>query len=155
MKYQEYKNARQEEFNKLPIFYAFGEKQFREALEARGIKREEAGQRLYRLGHTGGFFLREDKEVVDEFFKRDADGELRKMMEADHAFAREAFEYEMYNHEYPINLEGDFDVCSCFGNLEWEEEKGGTEYLTELGFSKDVINIYIQAANHVCKTMEY
>ena len=32
------------------------------------------------------------------------------------AYWKSAFLYEMFNHEYGINWQGDYDVCSCFGN---------------------------------------
>lgn len=32
-------------------------------------------------------------------------------------FWESAFLYEMFNHEYGINWQADYDVCSCFGNV--------------------------------------
>lgn len=32
------------------------------------------------------------------------------------SYWKSAFLSEMFNHEYGINWQGDFDVCSCFGN---------------------------------------
>ena len=32
-------------------------------------------------------------------------------------FWKSAFLYEMFNHEYGINWQADYDVCSCFGNV--------------------------------------
>ena len=50
--------------------------------------------------------------------------ELDELME-DHDVAYEAFLYEMNNHEYAINCEGDCDVLGCFGmNEKTLEEKG-------------------------------
>lgn len=148
MNYQEWKEARQAEFNKLPIFYAFGEAQFKEQLEKRGIKRDEAADKVYGMG-AGGFFLKTDKAIIEAYFAKDTDKELRGMMEADADFARDAIEYEMRNHEYPINWEGDYDVCSCFGNVEYGDDKYATDYLSELGFSNKIINIYQNAAKKV------
>ena len=37
MTYEEYKTKRQKEFNELPIFYAFSDKQFIEQMEKRGL----------------------------------------------------------------------------------------------------------------------
>ena len=155
MKYTEYKEKVQEEFNKLPIFYAFGERQFNEQLEKRGIKREEAADKLYSFGNLGGFYLKTDAPLIREFLNKDTDAELRRLMEEDLEFACEAFEYEMANHEYPINWQGDYDVCGCFGDIEYGESKGGFDYLTELGFSDKVIAEYYKAKNHILRTMEY
>lgn len=155
MNYKNFREAQQEAFNKLPIFYAFGEKQFTEQLEKRGIKREEAKDKLFRFGDTGGFYLKTDAEQVREVLKRDFAGELREVMEADHDFAYEAFEYEMFNHEYPINWEGDYDVCSCFGSIEWSEEKDGVDYLQEIGFTAGVIAQYVNARKYVMGAQEW
>lgn len=154
MKYSEYKDARQSEVNKLPLFFAFGNKQFEEQLAKRGIKVEDAAKHVVSIG-AGGFFLRKDKPVIDAYFSKDRDAELRAMMEADLDFARDAFEYEMMNHEYPINWQGDYDVCSCFGNVEYGEEKYGREYLTELGFSEKVIAVYAKARRTVQQALEW
>lgn len=37
MNYKEYREKRQAEYNALPIFYAFGDEQFKEALRERGL----------------------------------------------------------------------------------------------------------------------
>ena len=145
MTYREITEKHQEEFNKLPIFFAFGKEQFERALAERGIKVEEARQHIYRFGDTGGFYLKKDAPQIHAFLAQDFARELREMMEADLSLAKEAFEYEMANHEYPINWEGDYDVCSCFGNIVFDEEKTGMDYLEELGFSKEVINVYYTA----------
>lgn len=154
MTYREYTEARQEEFNKLPIFFAFSIEQFNKALEERGIKPEEAGKHIYRFGTTGGYYLKKDSEIIKKFFSKDHDAELRKMMESDLAFARDAITYEMFNHEYAINWEGDWDVCGCFGKVKYVEGKPGEAYMRDLGFSEAVIKVYHEAASYVLKNTE-
>ena len=44
-----------------------------------------------------------------------------------------AFSHEMQNHEYIINWQADYDVCSCFGKCEFDEDKSYVEYLKEMG----------------------
>ena len=44
-----------------------------------------------------------------------------------------AFYYEMGNHEYCINWQADWDVCSCFGECKYGEDKSYVDYLTEMG----------------------
>lgn len=154
MNYQEWKDARQQEFNKLPIFYAFGKAQFEEQLAKRGIKVEDAAKHVVSIG-AGGFFLRKDKPVIDAYFEKDDDAELRAMMENDLDFARDAFEYEMMNHEYPINWEGDYEVCSCFGGVKFSEDKYGKDYLKDLGFSDQVVKTYYKAAKKVQEAIEW
>lgn len=49
---------------------------------------------------------------------------LRTLTEAERKSAesfdywKSAFLYEMFNHEYAINWQADFDVCSCFANCD-------------------------------------
>lgn len=65
------------------------------------------------------FFAYYDKKDAD-FVKRGE--ELLAALEKaepqkDNAkYWKSAFLYEMFNHEYGINWQADFDVCSCFGN---------------------------------------
>jgi hypothetical protein len=151
--YKAWREARQAEFNALPIFWAFSNEQLEKALAARGFKLEEAGRVLYRFGN-GGFYLKTDHEKIKEFMEKDSAGELRELMESDEQFAREAFEYEMWNHEFAINWQGDYDVCECFCPCEYGEMKNGAAYLREGGYSEKIIKIYKECAVKVCNEME-
>ena len=57
----------------------------------------------------------------------------------DYEQAYDAFYYEMGNHEYHINGEGDWDVLSCFGRdddvCECEDCKDADEYMEAMGLS--------------------
>lgn len=57
----------------------------------------------------------------------------------DYEHAYDAFFYEMGNHEYHINYDGDWDVLSCFGlndNVcEYEDGKDVDEYMDAMGLS--------------------
>ena len=46
--------------------------------------------------------------------------EVKDALIADKEFAEAAFLYEMDNHEYAINWDGDDDVLRCFG-LDYED----------------------------------
>lgn len=70
----------------------------------------------------------------------------------DYAHARDAFEYEMWNHEYAINLQGDYDVISCFANVSYKGD--GTE-LDQTGWTEEIKRAYHDAANHVLKKSNY
>ena len=62
----------------------------------------------------------------------------------DEAFAEEAFLYEMDNHEYAINWDGDDDVLSCF-SIKYDE-------LVELGLK----SAYMRArTRHMKKAQEW
>ena len=72
----------------------------------------------------------------------------------DSAFAEEAFYYEMCNHEYGINSQGDWDVCSCFGDCQYSPEKGGKEYLLDMGYGDTAIGAYLRARRRYYRDAE-
>ena len=135
MTYKEYKKARQDEFNNLPIFFAFSNEQFKRAMEERGLTENDV-DKVYRLGDTGGFYLKKDADIIRNFMnKPDKLNEYMKNPE----FAESAFYYEMGNHEYHINWQGDWDVCSCFGDCEYSDGKTYVDYLKEIGYTQETI----------------
>lgn len=140
MTYQEYKTARQKEFDELPIFFAFGKEQFAEEMTKRGLKPTDT-DKIYSLG-AGGYYLKKDADIIRAFFKK-KDPLFELMNDSD--FAESAFYYEMANHEYHINWQGDWDVCNCFGECEYAEDKTFIDYLYECGYSDDVIKAYLRA----------
>lgn len=151
MNYQQYKEREQGRFNNLPIKFAFGRTQFREMMEAWGLTENDT-DKIYALG-AGGYYLRSDAQIIRDYFNRK--DELPDLM-ADEEFAIDAFEFEMANHEYAINWQGDWDVCSCFANKElaYGDDKTYVDYLTEMGhpewidaYSKAKKNHHKMAAN--------
>ena len=144
MTYKEYKKARQDEFNNLPIFFAFSNEQFKRAMEERGLTENDV-DKVYRFGGTGGFYLKKDADIIRNFMnKPDKLNEYMKNPE----FAESAFYYEMGNHEYHINWQGDWDVCSCFGDCEYSDGKTYVDYLTEIGYTQEIINAFELARKH-------
>ena len=140
MTYKEYKEARRKKIDDLPIFWAFGKEQFKEQMEKRGLTENDT-DKIYALG-AGGYYLRSDAGVIHAFLSREND--VSEFMK-DPAFAEDAFLYEMGNHEYWINDQGDWDVCSCFGPCEYESWKEGPDYLKEMGYGDEVIVAYEKA----------
>lgn len=59
-------------------------------------------------------------------------------------YYKEAFLHEMYNHEYSINWQADYDTLSAFGKVEWHEDDLNA-YFDELNFSKVQRNAYLEA----------
>lgn len=149
MTYKEYKDARQGEFNALPIFWAFSNKQFEEAMQERGLTMQDT-DKVFSLGH-GGFALKRDKEAIRAFLNKE--DPLPNLM-ADPAFAEDAFYYEMCNHEFGINWQGAWDVCSCFGNCEYVDGKSGVAYLDDMGYGREVLAAYNRAASRYWKDAE-
>lgn len=144
MKYREYKEQRQAEFNALPIFYAFSNEQFRAAMEARGLQETDTEQ--VRAIGAGGFYLTRDADTIADYMLRATEREdhFRELMN-DPAFAEDAFYYEMGNHEYHLNWEGDYDVASCFGSCKYQEGAGGLTYLQGMGYPVEVLRAYERA----------
>lgn len=150
MTYKEYIEKKQQEFNTLPIFFAFSTERLVEQMKERGLA-EDDFDKIYRLGDTGGFYLKSDSKIIDAYY--DKPDKLKELMK-DVEFAEDAFEYEMANHEYAINYQGDWDVCICFGNCEYDECKCYTQYLKDMGYSDEVIRAFKNAKTKHYKMME-
>jgi hypothetical protein len=43
----------------------------------------------------------------------------RAALENDFEYWKSAIKYEMYNHEYAINYQAEYDVINCFGRVAW------------------------------------
>lgn len=107
--YLDMQKRQQDELSNFPIAYAFSEKQLEEALEKLGATRSEC---VSYMGH-GDVMKRTDVPAFKAMLKRHA-VELHEALKEDKEFAEAAFLYEMDNHEYAINWDGDADVLACF-----------------------------------------
>jgi hypothetical protein len=113
MKRQEYLNLQkrhEQELTDFPIAYAFSDKQLEEALEKLGADKSEC---VTVFGH-GDIVKRTAAPALMAMLKRHTK-ELHDALREDEEFAEAAFLYEMDNHEYAINWDGDADVLACFG----------------------------------------
>jgi hypothetical protein len=111
MKRQEYldlQKRQQQELTDFPIAYAFDEKQLQEALKKLGAEKSEC---VTVFGH-GDIVKKTDAPKLLDMLKRHTK-ELQEALK-DEEFAEAAFLYEMDNHEYAINWDGDADVLACF-----------------------------------------
>lgn len=106
-KYLELKNRQQKEVNDFPIAYAFNNEQFGEALKKLGATKEEC----VTCFNMGDIVKKTDVPALKAMLLRHTE-ELRNAMQ-DEEFAESAFRYEMDNHEYAINWEGDADVLGA------------------------------------------
>ena len=92
------------------------------------------------------YFKPEDRQFVEhltelyESFKA-CNNPLR-----DYEHAKDAFEHEMWNHEYSINWQGDYDVISCFAQVSYKGD--GTE-IDQTGWMDEIKRAYHDAANNV------
>lgn len=113
-KYTEMKNRHQQEVNALPIKFAFSNKQFEEAMAGWGLTINDT-DKIYKLGRTGGFYRREDSELIFDTFARH-EQEMAEAIAADKdgmGYVYDMFKYELANHEYCItyDLEPTLDAC--------------------------------------------
>ena len=74
----------------------------------------------------------------------------------DYEYLKKAYLYEMYNHEYGINWQADYDTLSAFGNIEYhgEDEAALEKYFEELKFNDVQKKAYRDAINQYYKETE-
>ena len=68
-------------------------------------------------------------------------------------YLKSAYLYEMHNHEYGINWQADYDVLSCFGNVEYHDTDLNT-YFDELKFTDLQKQAYLDARKQYYKETE-
>lgn len=71
--------------------------------------------------------------------------------ENDFDYMKDAFIREMYNHEYCINWEADFDTLSAFGNIDYSEDATLETYFKQLGFNETQKKAYRAARTEYYK----
>lgn len=102
-----------------------------------------------------GFCYIPDAEFVARHIK--LMNQLNKAKERkadDFEYYKDAFKSEMYNHEYSINWEADYDTLSAFGNIEWHEDDLNA-YFKELGFTETQKKAYMAARAEYYKEINY
>lgn len=116
------KQKHSEDVNGFPMFFAFSDKQFNEALEKWGIPRKKASEALTRIP-GGGFVRKEDGPKLLNMLNRH-EQEMKDAMnheETGKTFIYEMFRYELANHEYGYtrDVEPTLDALG----LTWDEVK--------------------------------
>lgn len=90
-----------------------------------------------------GYYHAYDKDFVDHM------NELHKLFKQandplrDYEHAYKAFLYEMYNHEYAISWQGDWDVIRCFANVDGND---ASDMLPKTGWSDEIKRAYMDAS---------
>lgn len=103
--YSQMKSRHQKAVDNLPVYFAFGDKQFNELRERLGFEtKEEMLKDVFTLG-AGSIILKKDKELVMSTVEQ-ISKEMDEAMKDDD-FLLSAFEYELGNHEYIITYEID------------------------------------------------
>jgi len=121
-------------------------------------EREEFRKKVENMYYCGciGFFYTSNPAFVRRLEKLYS-GVIKASEQASNSpeYWFNAFKYEMYNHEYAINWQGDYDVCSCFCHCEYGEYKTGIDYLREAGFDDTVVSAYCKAKSEVMRNSDY
>lgn len=147
--YKEYREARQQEFNDLPIMFAFNMEQFAEGMEKLGLTVDDQ-DKVCSIG-AGGFMRKDDLPLLRAWSGED---KLDDLM-ADYEFAKDAIYYEMCNHEYAINWQADWDVMSCFGNVKYTDDADDLrQYQDSLQWSETQRRAYADARREYFKAAE-
>ncbi len=100
-RYAVLRKRQQEEFDKLPLGFAFSNKQFDEMMKRWGLDPDKDLDKIYRIP-GGGFVQKKDHALLHETMERHQ-RETEEAIAADPdgtGFVYEMFLYEMDNHEY-------------------------------------------------------
>lgn len=100
-KYAELRQKRQEEFNALPLGFAFDNKQFEEMMRKWGLDPEKDLDKICSIGY-GGFIQKKDADLLHKTLDRH-DAEMQAAIAEDatgEGFIYEMFLFELDNHEY-------------------------------------------------------
>ena len=114
-RYAELRNRQQEEFNALPLGFAFGQKQFDEMMRGWGLDPEKDVDKIYSIG-AGGYVQKKDADLLHQTRERH-DKEMAVANAEDktgEGFIYEMFLYELENHEYGYTRDTD-DTLDALG----------------------------------------
>lgn len=102
-----------------------------------------------------------DRDFVDHHIELYNALEARKTeTNNNYEYQVQAFMTEMYDHEYNINWQADFDVLSAFGALVYHDERNNSkselqDYFEQLNFSDLQIRAYLDARSRYSKAANY
>ena len=98
--YKKYKENKQKAFDKLPIYFAFGEEQFKELLNKLNLTdKPEDLKKLVNVGY-GGIMRKCDLFLLESHNETFSNEKLLFWLKNNFQFAYSAFMYEMNNHEF-------------------------------------------------------
>ncbi len=75
-------------------------------------------------------------------------------MSDDYDYLKKAYLYEMYNHEYGINWQADYDTLSAFGNISYHGDNLNA-YFEELKFTDLQKQAYLDARKQYLRECEF
>ena len=104
-------DVHRKELDAFPIVYAFSDKQVQEGLKKLGV--DSVNECTTVFGH-GDIMRKEDAPKFIDMLERHSNA-IKDLIISDEQVAEAAFRYEMDNHEYAINWDGDEEILRCFG----------------------------------------
>jgi hypothetical protein len=100
-RYAELRHRQQEEFNALPLGFAFSQKQFDEMMQGWGLDPEKDLDKIYRIP-GGGYVQKKDADILHQTTERHS-AEMASAIAEDKTgdgFIYHMFVAELLNHEY-------------------------------------------------------
>lgn len=104
--YRKLRERQQQEFNALPLGFAFNNRQFAETMQGWGLDPEKDLDKICSIGY-GGFVQKKDVDLLHTTTARH-ETELKAAIAADptgEGFICDMFRYELDNHEYGYTME--------------------------------------------------
>ena len=111
MKYREFREYWQKEFEKLPVKYAFNQKQLEKAMNELGLDVKTDMDKVISIFGAGDIWRKDDVEKYKEFSRKES--EQRNELMKDKEFVKDMFLYEMGNHEYGYTLDSEDVIEAC------------------------------------------
>jgi hypothetical protein len=136
--YTDLKERHSREVNDLPLYFAFSNEQFEEALQKMGLTLKDTDQ-LRSLGMAGGFYHKDNSEKIHGTFIRH-EKERKEAIESDtkgDGYIYEMFLYELNNHEYGYT----WDTSSTLNALGLTLDEIEKSKPLKFGFEKAVKHI--------------
>ena len=104
--YQKLRERQQQEFNALPLGFAFNDRQFAETMQAWGLDPEKDLDKICSIGY-GGFVQKKDADLLHTTTARH-EAELSAAIAEDRTgdgFIRDMFLAELADHEYSYTMD--------------------------------------------------
>lgn len=138
MKYSELKEKHQEEIDNFPMYWAFGDKQWKELLEKLNLTEKQAQKELI-VGPAGSIMKKDDKEAFINMINKHTE-EIQKLIDLDQdgsGFVKDMFKYELINHEFGYTR--DIDETLNALNLTYDDIENNDKLLKGLTLAKKEI----------------
>lgn len=116
--YKELKQRHQEEFNKIPLMFAFSSEQFEEGMGKWRLTTDDT-DKIYKIP-GGGYIQKKDSHLLSDIVKRHA-RELEDAINADETgdgFIYQMFKYELANHEFGYTWDLEYTLDAIGMTLE-------------------------------------